>query len=224
MSKPNKDSKKKKARLISGRRGIVLVVLLAVMILVVNIVTLSYSWFKPAVEPGTGMHYKSDVRVRSENCEIVGTYKAADVSSPQINGKWDFSDTTAYTGEQTISANSIQYFKTVVKNLDTAPSNISLYIKSLPAKVNGSAPAAGSTFETFGLGVGYPSNSYHKYSTSQSDIYIARNAYIGGKDSNEEEIYFIWFIKTGSKSVTVDLTPYDPENPTASCNLYISYN
>ncbi len=40
------------------RRGVVLISVLAIVILIVNIVTASFSWFRPQSVAGAGMEYK----------------------------------------------------------------------------------------------------------------------------------------------------------------------
>ena len=53
MSKKN--TKKAKAKAAITRKGIILISLLAVMILIVSIVTFSYSWFEPQTLSGKGL-------------------------------------------------------------------------------------------------------------------------------------------------------------------------
>ena len=66
-------SKKKKAmkKAIMNRRGIFLILLLAVLILVLNIITASFSWFQPLTGTHNGMQYQETTGVRSENCTYV---------------------------------------------------------------------------------------------------------------------------------------------------------
>lgn len=196
MSKKNIDSKKNALRFFSGRSGIILVALLAVMILVVSLVTMSYSWFTPEVKKGTGMTYQADLKIRSENCSIEKTLKAT-----VTNGVKNYSNTVGAT--EKVSAKSISYFRTIIINEDPNATNVSLYATTLPSG-------------TYGLGVAYPSNSYHKY-TGGSDVYIVRNAYIEGKaDGENGEIYVDWFIRNDSSSeITVNFS---------TLNLYLMYN
>lgn len=196
MSKKNTNTKKNAVRFFSGRNGIILIALLAAMILVVSIITMSYSWFTPEVRKGTGMTYQADLKIRSENCSITGTYKDTGTA-----GKKNYS--TAVSSTETVPAGEIRYFKTVIDNADPNPTNVSLYATALPSG-------------TYGLGVAYPSNSYHKYSSGGSDVYITRNAYIEGASNGENgEIYVEWFIKAGTSAVTVNFS---------TLKLYLMYN
>ena len=202
MSNKKKSPAKKKNGIMLSRTGPKLILLLAVLILVVSIVTMSYSWFEPGVKKRTGMEYKADVNVRSEKCAIVGNYIG--VKDPDDNDKIKY--TTAAGASQTVSGNDIKYFRTVIANTDPNPTNVSLYISSLPApSENNSA---------YGLGVASPSNSFHKYSAAQQNIYIVRNAYIAGESEGENgELYVDWFIKPNGNSVPITFS-----------NLYLMYN
>ena len=210
MSKKKRSNKKPLVK----RNGFMLVALLAVMILIVSIVTMSYSWYEPAVKKGTGMSYSADVVVRSNHCTITGTKAAATENAKELSAKTgELVYDTDVTSEVTVPANQIWYFRTTIKNADSAPTNISLYLKSLPTKVGGASPSA--SFAEFGFGVAVPSNSYRKYTTAQNDFYIVRNAYIYGADSEEgsDVLNVDWFIKTGSASISF--------NP---ADLYLNYN
>lgn len=198
MSNKKKKTGNNSFKFLSGRNGIVLVALLAVMILVISLITMSYSWFTPEVRKGTGMTYQADLKIRSENCSIVGTYK----NTAEANHAKNYS--TAVGTSESVPANGIRYFKTVISNADANATNVSLYAASLPSG-------------TYGLGVAYPSNSYHKYSSGGSDVYIVRNAHIDGMSEGENgEIYVEWFIKNESDSaVTVNFS---------TLGLYLMYN
>ena len=200
------NKKKSKKKLLSKRNGIVLIVLLAVLILIVNIVTMSYSWYEPAVKSSTGVKYLSDVQIRSEECEIIGTYAATAENSRSMadkTGVLAYDDTSITTA--TIPANQIWYFETVIANNNqTSSSNVSLYLKNIPAGA--------------GLGVAYPSNSYHVFTEAKQDVCIVRNAHIfGNQDDDYSKLKIDWFIKTDGNSVTVN---FDNSNN----QIYISYN
>lgn len=204
MSKTKNNSKRV---MFSRRKGIILIALLAMLILMVNIIMMSYSWFSPNVRKGTGMSYSADIQVRSESCTLVSHLGTS------TNGLITY-DNATYNTTYTVGANSIKYFKTIISNSSDYSSNVSLFISALPTSVDGGTVSSSSTFTSFGLGVAYPSNSYRTYTTLQEDLYIVRNAYIEGKsDGANGEISIEWFIKTGSSTVTVDLS-----------KLYIMYN
>ncbi|MEE3492258.1 hypothetical protein [Ruminococcus sp.] len=193
---PKKQNKRKKV--FTTRNGIVLVALLAVLILLVSVVTLSYSWFEPQSRPGTGMEYRADAAVRSQNCSIKGTY-----AGTVTNGAITYDKTNSLSGTQSVSGD-IKYFLTEIENADPAPTNISLFIGSLPA----------ASSDYYGLGVAVPSNSYRKISSAQTDYYIIRNAYINGfKDGHNGELTVEWFIRPEGNTVDFNVN-----------NLYIMYN
>ena len=204
MSNKKKKTGNNSFKFLSGRNGIVLVALLAVMILVISLITMSYSWFTPEVRKGTGMTYQADLKIRSENCSIVGTYK----NTAEANHAKNYSTAVGPSESVPVPANGICYFKTVISNADANATNVSLYAALLPSG-------------TYGLGVAYPSNSYHKYSSGDSDDYsdvnIVRNAHIDGMSEGENgEIYVEWFIKNESNSaVTVNFS---------TLGLYLMYN
>ena len=60
-----KERDKKQNR--ATRRGVILISVLAVVILIVNIVTASFSWFAPNSVNGAGMEYKKTTYNRSES-------------------------------------------------------------------------------------------------------------------------------------------------------------
>lgn len=196
--KKTENQSQKRKKTLSTRSGITLIALLAVLILLVSVVTLSYSWFEPQTRKGTGMEYIADAAVRSENCRIVSTSKGT-----INNGEITYGNPV--TGSQTIeSTTKIQYFKTVIENLDDAATNVSLFISSLPA------PGSGY----YGFGVAVPSNSYRKISSQQTDFYVIRNAYISGKnDEGDHELTIEWFVRPEGNEVSVDVD-----------QLYIMYN
>lgn len=211
MSGSTRSAKKKsKLKGLLGKRGYTITVVLAALILVVSIITLSYSWYSPLSQPGTSMNYSADVKVRSENCAILDT-KGMDETKYNNKGEWDF--TTDISGSKQIPANSIYYFRTVISNNDVQPTNVSLYLKSFPT----------GNVAKVGLGVASPSNSYIEYTTDNSDTCIVRNAFIYGKnDEKYKDLYIIWFIKTSTDPVTVNVTSKD-KTP-ANNNLYLRYN
>ena len=188
--------------ILSGRNGVILVALLAILILLINVVTFSYSWFTPSVKNSTGMSYQGSGGVRSQDCSTA-TFKLT-----STNGKLSVGDAVTANAEVAVAdGDGIQYFRTVIYNNSSVATNVSLYLASVP-----------TSSAAFSLGVMTPSNSFHTYTTSQTDVSIIRNAYIAGgvtRDAGFEpgvrEV--IWFIKTQGADVAVDMT-----------QLYILYN
>ena len=182
------------------RTGVIVVVLLALLILAVNLITFSYSWFLPEIKKGSGVQYSADLTVRSENCGL--SHTKGSVSNGAITYN-------ALTGEEAetksirVNANSIQYFRTTVTNYDVNATNISLYIESLPAADN-----------EYGLGIATPSNTYRTFTEAQTQVCILRNAYVKGEQyGTKGQLAIEWFIKTSGTAVTVDLD-----------DLYLMYN
>lgn len=208
MSKRNK-SKKPRLNIFVGRRGSILILALAAMILVVSAFSMTYSWYSPQVQTGKGANYSAMVKVRSEDCIIVETNELPS------NNFMDFSGTlTDISGGQSVSANSIKYFRTVIRNKNINPTNISLYLKAFPKE---------DSVAKVGLGVANPSNSYHEYTGSTNDVCIVRNAFLyGSNDENYRDLYVVWFVKTSTDSVTVNVTGKD--NTIDNNNLYLRYN
>ena len=211
--KKNK-SYKKRFDAIMARKGMSLVLILAVMILVVSIVSLSFSWFRPGERTGIGVGYNAEIALRSENCAIT-TYYSNSIGAAS-DGKIIYYDEYPYPDSNdpeasstvTVPAGERVYFKTVIENLDVNGTNVSLYISQIPE----SAPGG-----TIGLGVATPSNTYHTYSAQQTDVYIIRNAFVHGYVADAEEDYFTvveWFVRNNTASdITVDLS-----------KLYLMYN
>ncbi len=201
-----KDSAKIKNKKLTMRRGVVLVALLAVVILVVNLVTASYSWFTPQSDTKRGMRYSFDGKIRSENCSM-STFTGVKVTS-QNRGEGEYVDqiryaTSASSGTMSISAGETKYFKTEILNADTKnASDISLYIPSIAGK--------------FTLAVTYPGNTVRKFSSDQTDLYIVRDAYVKQKDEADVngpgKLEIEWFI-TAQTATSFNVS-----------NLYLLYN
>lgn len=235
MSRKSKSDKKKR---FFGKKGYTITIVLAALILVVSIITLSYSWFSPMSQSGTSMSYSANIKVRSENCEIKGTYPATSENHLPMSAKTGNLE-SSYVSEPVESvtvkliesavdldsgvelpadtnydtANQIYYFRTKIDNNDVQPTNVSLYLKSVPTLVDESTP--GETFSQFGIGVASPSNSYHTYTSQQSDVCIVRNAFIRGmNDEKYETLYVDWFVRITDTSVKIDFNN----------NLYLRYN
>lgn len=200
-------AKQKKKRALDTRRGVVLIALLALVILVINLVSASYSWFKPQDVSNRGLEYSFTGKMRSENCEMY-TYRgtlvtAANRQDGEYVGQIRY-DTSPNIGSVNLTGGgNIQYFKTEIINQDTNnASDVSLYISSLGACT---------------LAVTYPGNTVRTFSETQSDLYIVRDAYVKRKDNADVngpgKLVIEWFVKSGTSAVTV--------NPG---NLYLLYN
>lgn len=181
-----------------------LCILIAVLIVIISLTTMSFSWFEPDTAQGIGLKFEDTSKIRAENCEIhtfVGS-KVQDANNVDF-GKILYGD-NANTTEQTITEGNVGYYKTVItNNSEINDTVVSLYLASLTA-------AGDST--TYGLGVASPTNTYRNFNTTKADIHIIRNAYISN-ENGKRELSVEWFIKCGTGSVTF--------NPS---NVYLMYN
>lgn len=218
MKKTSKRKAKSKKQLMfmRSRRGVILVALIAVMVLIINLISASYSWFTPENVNGTGMKYDYESKARSENCTM-STYKGVKVTGNNGNGQTHAGyylnqihyDSSATTSNVSIASGATQYFKTEIINQDTKnASGISLYITGISG-VNAS--------NTCTMAVTYPSNSVRTLTTSGTN-FIIRNAYVKRKDAQDVNgpglLVVEWFVtNNGSSSISV--------NPS---NLYLTYS
>lgn len=184
-----------------AKRGIPLVLTLAVLILLVNVITASYSWFSPTSLSGAGMKFQQSDSIRSENCSLKlfqGT---------KVNGVINYSEVSTNASVTGTSSDDptegLNYFRVVVKNADTVnASNVSILFNC--------AINAGTT-----IGIMTPSNAVHTYTSNMAEktVFLVRNAYVKklvSTEVNPGELYVDFFIRyTGSGSFT--LSPSDLE-------------
>lgn len=211
MNNKSKNSKQKKKFELS-RRGVIFVALIAVAVLVINLITASYSWFTPTTDTKAGLDYSSadPIKTRSEDCETPLTYVGtkATAAVAEGNGYSKFKNQIDYavnaSGSVTLTAGVTTYLKTEVINTNTNyGSDISLYIKDLPVCT---------------IAVTYPSNSVRQITSTDEgkDYYIIRNAYVKkyvSTDVNGPGLLEVeWFI-TPSTGGTLNLN-----------NIYVMYN
>lgn len=182
--KKNKNGKKAKNKKLLNRRGIILIVVLAVLILLINIITASYSWFSPVSKSGIGMQFQQGNYIRSEDC----SFKVYDCSSsppsfattyPELGNQFSVSK-ASNSNNPTVG---LHYYRITVTNNDSANgSNFSIFIDStIPA---------GTT-----IGMVAPTNSVHTYSSATTGgVFLARNAYVSPHDTT----------KTGAGTLDID--------------------
>lgn len=179
-----------------------LCIMMAILILVIGMTTVSFSWFEPGTLTGSGLKFSQLTGVTSTDC-IVETFKG----SMNQNGMIKYDDKSV-TGEITVNSTDeeLVYFKTVVTNKSPKyDTNISLYLKTLSIS-GGSADIA----------VIYPTNTYRTYSVTQNDLHIVRNAYISVKNQAETDtgtLTIEWFVKCDSGSANFNVN-----------DLYLMYN
>lgn len=184
-----------------------LCILMAIVIVVVSMTTVSFSWFKPGSLSGTGLQFSETVSVRSEVCSFV-TYSGENnngvitYESEPINAGVTVSATTS--GETTTPG--VSYFKTVINNNSGYDTNVSLYLSTFALDSNSTAS----------IGVAVPTNTYRTFSETKNNIHIIRNAYISTysyESTNSGKLIVEWFIKCEEGSVTVQPN-----------SLYVTYN
>ena len=207
--------------------AILLVVLLAVTILVLNILSFSFSWFTPVDETKHGMEFDEKYTLRSENCTFQ-TFEGEKVTEDNIaNHSGYYIDQIAYNSDQIednhtfyIAPGERVYFRTVIQNQDREyPSVISLYHHRLPAKLT--------------IAVTYPSNTYYTPDANYDDCFILRNAYVKVRDDNDVDgpgiLTVEWFVENSSSAtipfkVTKQTQGADgPINATADNPIYWLY-
>lgn len=189
--------------------------ILAFLILIIGMTTVSFSWFEPDTKEGVGLQFNDSTLLRAENCEFEtfsGTLNNTE-GTPEY-GLVQYEDDAISSANVTVSASgsgenvtpSYAYYKTVVTNKNADKDTVvSLYLKSFTINSGSSS-----------LGVAVPTNSFRTFSATQSDLHIVRNAHISYRVQNEArtgELVVEWFVKCDSGSVT-----FNPGD------LYLMYN
>jgi len=199
------------------RRGVILISILAALILTINIITASYSWFTPKTVNGAGMQYVEEAYVRSEQCSF-STYEGTKRSVYQTGHYIDQIDygNSAVTSVS-VAAGETRYFRTSIINADTKyASDVSLYFASF-----------GQAGCNLTVAVTFPSNTVRTVSKAETDYYLIRNAFVKVHDANDVDgpglLQVDWFVKNnGSSAVTIKLGPESAGGENA--NMYLMYN
>lgn len=177
----------------------VLCIVMAVLIVIISVTTVSFSWFEPGKKSGTGLQFSEVDIVRPSNCCKMVNYIVGETET-------EFSGDT----ETTIASGNTAYFKTVVKNNADYDTNISLYLENI------SLTPPADTVGDFMLAVTIPTNTCRSFQQSQTDMHIVRNACVRAYDvevAGTGEITIEWFIKSSSGSVSFKAS-----------DIYITYN
>ena len=217
MSTDTSKKKKKNKRGFSNRHGIVLIALLAVMILVVNLVAFSYSWFTPVTVSGQGLAMEENASLRSERCTFQTFPGVLVTESNRSQYQGYYIDQVAYADDP-IAENAVivvpratvaydenneevivpgrVYFRTEIQNTDTNyPSVISLYHHEMPAEL--------------GVAITDPSNTYHMTEEDYTDYFIVRNAYVKVKDDADVDgpglLPVEWFVENRDTTTTKEI-------------------
>lgn len=199
------------------RRGVILISVLAVLILMVNVITASYSWFTPKSVNGAGMQYVETAYNRSEKCSF-STYNGTKLTTPRAG---HYADQLEYSASAitsaSIPAGETRYFRTSIINADTKyASDVSLYFASL-----------GEENCNLTIAVTYPSNTVRKVSSAEPDYCLVRNAFVKVHDENDVDgpglLQIDWFVTNhGSSNITIKLGPESAGGSDA--NMYLMYN
>lgn len=203
-SKYTPEQKKK----VFTRRGILLISLLAIIILIINLITASYSWFTPKTVNGAGMQYVDLAYARSENCSFStheGTKRTTYTTGHYID-QIEYGSSAVTSAS--VPAGETKYFRTSIINADTQyASDVSLYFASF-----------GQANCNLTVAVTFPSNTVRTVSSENTDYYLIRNAFVKVHDANDVDgpglLQIDWFVKNnGSSAVTINLS-----------NMYLVYN
>ncbi len=203
-SKTASQSKKNQSNKRNNKFGIVLICFLAGLILVVNVITASFSWFEPEVKHGDVINLSETSWLRTEDCVITQNFLG---SVDGNNHSIVYNTEIGKTGSQSIQPNNKAYFKTVINNnSEKYPTNISLYISEFPGGAGG-----------VNLAVTYPSNTYRTFLSKQTDLGIIRNANVTNREKGNASSGILeveWFVDNKSSStVNIDFS-----------KLYLMYN
>lgn len=181
------------------RKLLPLCILMAILIVVIGMTTVSFSWFEPSNLSGSGLKFNTTTFVSSTDCTIK-TYTGTKNIDDVIKYDDEISDSIS------VSSGETKYFKTIISNSNTNyAANVSLYMSEFEV-TDGKAS----------LAVIIPTNTYRSYTETQTDLHIIRNAYISKKDSEVTgagELEVEWFVTCESGTVT-----FDPSN------LYLMYD
>lgn len=170
----------------------ILCLLLSLIIVIVSMSTVSFSWFEPDIKEGIGLEFKEEAKLRAQTCSLV-TYQGT-MGNKVVN----YSGSSIGTSSVTLNEGDIAYYKTIISNssreYDTV---VSLFLPSF-------TPSAGSSK----ICVMYPTNSVRSYVEAQTDLHIIRNAYVPmlvETDANPGQLVVEWFVKCDTGSVTFNL-------------------
>lgn len=178
-----------------------LCILMAVMIVVIGMTSVSFSWFEPGTKEGIGLEFTETTTLRAENCTIQ-TYSGTLNDSPGTSGYGlvGYTNTPLSSSSVTVNEGDTVYYKTVITNSsDKYDTVVSLFLPAFTVAQNSESKSKSS------IGVAYPTNSFRTYSSTQTDIHIIRNAHVVKKidtDANPGELSVEWFVKCTEGSVT----------------------
>ncbi len=174
-----------------------LCIVMAILILVIGMTTVSFSWFEPDIKEGIGLEFKDNTKLRAQECTIA-TYEGSKGNKMVTYATDTVADenvTISASGSGDTTTPSYKYYKTVItngsKDYDTV---VSLFLPSF-------TPSSGNA----SICVAIPTNSCRTFTSAQTDIHIIRNAYVPKRDeadANPGQLVVEWFVKCDAGSVT----------------------
>lgn len=176
-----------------------LCIIMAVLIVVISMTTVSFSWFAPKEKTGNSLMFSETTAVRSQDCTAKSYLGTIDSKTNII------SYNNAFSAKKTLDV-GYNYFRTVITNNAEYGTNVSLYLGNITA----------GTDTKYMLAVTVPTNTCREFTTTQTDLHIVRNAYISAYNVEKlgtGELVVDWFVKVDSGTVEID--PND---------IYFTYN
>ncbi len=180
---------------------------MAVLIIVISMTTVSFSWFTPGSLSGSGLKFSSSTFVSSTDCTVttyIGKKNADDVI------KYDEVVDDPVMLSYGDNVYNTLYFKTIISNNnENYAANVSLYMTDFTVDQNSKASIA----------VTLPTNTYRTYTGTLNEddaqteavhienLHIIRNAYITKKDveiTGAGELEVEWFVTCDSGTVRFD--------------------
>ena len=239
----------KKKRQSLRRRGIILVALLAVMILIVNLIVFSYSWFTPVSTRGVGLAFDTadnPLSLRSEKCTF-STYQGTLVTednweqtitidgvSTTYKAQNYFIDQIAYSSNPIADNAVITIPRATTEDGEIVPGRV--YFRTNVQNTDTEHPSVISLYHhsfpaDLGTGVTFPSNTYFiNGDTDYDDCFILRNAYVKVKDEADVDgpglLQVDWFVENFDTSATksIRVTKQTQGVATPIEWLYLMYN
>lgn len=240
--------KKKKKRQFTRRHGVALISILAAMILVVNLVVFSYSWFQPKTVEAKGLEMNLNASLRSEKCTFE-TYQGTLVTESNWN--------TLQSGQEKTFKDQGYYIDQVAYNEAKIADNVAITIPAATivhdAELNEDVTVPGRVYfrtniqntdtqypsvislyhhqmlADVGVAITYPSNTYHRTEEVYDDYFILRNAYVKVKNDADVDgpglLIVEWFVENFDTSATksIRVTPQTVGTETIQW-LYLMYN
>lgn len=170
----------------------------AVLLLVISLISISYSWFGRDVESGSYLTFKKTVGIKSFSCNIETYIGEPDYTKSIV---YDESVEMIFSGQPfDYFINNVYddkiYFKTNITNTSTVNSKLSLYF--------GNISYAGSSdeFKKLHIGITNPTKNYRNIDDSLGEVNITNcndyNLVKNIKVEPGETVEVKWFLDVGN--------------------------